>query len=152
MGTLKKKKDESDEMFRVRDAINTIIEYGEKRVTKEPGSWDHLARGFGVAIAPYFTPRSILHIAGEALEDQNAHKAAEVVRTLISYNKPLIFITRKINRDNPRYGNYYTLEQVEDSDYPEPVKRLAREVVAGIEKSGTTIDVEDREFTVSIES
>ncbi len=86
METLKKKQDETSDMFKVRDAINTIIEYGEKRVTKEPGTWDHLARGFGLAIAPYFTPRSILHIAGEALEDMNAHKEADIVRSLIPGN------------------------------------------------------------------
>jgi hypothetical protein len=86
-----RRRGESREQFERRCAIETLVRYGRK-CYKDPEihSNDDYARGFGLAIAPYFTSRAIVILAAEALEDNNAHDAAAVVRDLLITTRRMI--------------------------------------------------------------
>jgi hypothetical protein len=89
--TPKRRPTESRESFKVRTAIETLVAYGRTCYKdREIHSNDDYARGFGIAIAPYFTSRAIVILAGEALEDNNAHGAAAVVRELLITTRRMI--------------------------------------------------------------
>ena len=80
-------KNRTDTNDKVQDAINVIIAHGEKRLSQAPPGHDIRAQGFGITIAPYFSPRQIIELAGAALEDINYHREAAAVRSLLKPNK-----------------------------------------------------------------
>lgn len=74
---------ESLQAFNVRKAIDVLITAGLKRYKVQERSSDQYARAFGLSISDRFSPRSILHLAAEALEDNNWHKEANIMRSWV---------------------------------------------------------------------